>query len=165
MSRPVIDRTNYEYEQDDLRQLQKNIAHARVATLVGLKRDRIGLADVLEDMYLTPVTSHGFLVFIDLLFWNGLQYKRRPDSCGRNGGTPWPEPWAEATFHCRGFGSVWSPKMSRRSRSKRETHEISMVDVMVVPVPMLPGHAAMPPCRTSWDNTQLGRNGSVTRLS
>ena len=42
--------------------------------LVGLKRDHIGLADVLEDMCLTPVTPHGFLVFIDLLFWNGLRY-------------------------------------------------------------------------------------------
>ena len=49
----------------------------------------------------------------------------------------WPGPWAEATIRCRGFGSVRSPKMSRRSRSKKEVREISMDDVMVVPVPVL----------------------------
>ena len=121
---------------------------------LGLKGiHHIGLADVLEDRCLTP---HGLLVLVGVLFRNGLQYKRRP-AAGLM--APWLGPWAEATVRCRGFGNVWSPKMSRRSRSKKEVREICMGDVMVAPVPVL--HAGQHATGPKWINNSFAASPHV----
>ena len=151
MSRPVVDMTNHEYVQDDSVSGQKNIAHARTHVLVQL--ERVGLADVLEEMCLIPCS---ILVLVYLPFRNGLPYNVVR---GGNGGTP------DRALGRSNCSLPWVvvcglQRMSGRSRSRREVRKISTVDVMVVPVPVL--YVATP------DNTnrngQRGQNGSATRL-
>lgn len=132
--------SNYEYVLDDyVGDKRISLTHARVVWAG--KRHHIGLADVLEDMCLTP---HGLLVLVDLLFRNGLQYKRRlatemvaPLTPGRNPGQK--QLFVAVGLIVRGFQRCFGD----RGKGAR-VREISMVDVMVGPVPVL--HAA----RRNW---------------